>query len=118
MGVMLLKELFSIIGYPLLHVANYNCSLKSGVFPNNLKINTVVPIPKINNSIKVSELRPINLLPFCEKLLEKFVFKQLSAFFEENQLLYYAQSGFRKTFSCKSALQYVINRLENSVRRQ
>lgn len=39
-----------------------NLSLKSGTVPNDWKIATVIPIPKVNNPNNVSDLRPISLL--------------------------------------------------------
>lgn len=103
---LLVNELFQVVGYPLLHIVN--SSLEKGIFPDELKINTVIPIPKISNTIKVSEMRPINLLPFCEKVLERVVYQQLVTYFESNQLFYKFQSGFRSKHSCETAIQYLI----------
>ena len=76
-----------------LHVLNV--SLTSGVFPDEWKKAKITPIPKINNPTRVTDLRPISLLPITGKILEKFVHKQSMAFVEGNQLFTDCQNGFR-----------------------
>ena len=85
----------------ILHI--YNRVRITGVFPDSWKIATVVPIPKCNNPIEPSELRPVSLLPIVGKIMEKLVHSQLSQFFEGAGFLSTNQHGFRKCFSTTSA---------------
>lgn len=87
-----------------------NKSLETGVFPNNWKESMVFPIQKVKNTLKCEEYRPINTLKICEKVIEKIVKNQLEEYMEQHRLLSRFQSGFRKKYSCETAINYVINR--------
>jgi hypothetical protein len=52
-----MKDAFSVIGKFLLEIINE--SLITGVFPASWRTSTVVPIPKVNNSNKCEDYRPI-----------------------------------------------------------
>ncbi|KAJ8930498.1 hypothetical protein NQ314_016697 [Rhamnusium bicolor] len=107
LNVNLLKSLFEVIGYPLLNLVN--TVLRTGNMLSELKVSTIVPVPKVKDPSKPSEYRPINLLPIIDKIIEIVVSKQLTEYFEENSLLYDGQSGFRKKHSCESAVQLVLS---------
>lgn len=70
----------------------------------------MVPIPKVPNPKLPHELRTINMLPIYEKKLEIVVHKQISKYFEENNLFYRHHSGFRQNVSTETAIQYVISK--------
>ena len=53
--------------------------------------------------------RPISILPAMSKLLECHIHKHFYNFLQENDILSEAQSGFRKKFSCQTALSKLIN---------
>lgn len=99
---------WNIIGKHLLYMVN--TSLHSGIFPENWKESMVTPIEKVVNTNKCEEYRPINTLKTCEKILEKVVKEQLEEYLETHNILSKYQSGFRKKFSCETAVNYVINR--------
>ncbi|KAJ1183531.1 hypothetical protein NDU88_000349, partial [Pleurodeles waltl] len=48
--------------------------------------------------------RPISLLPFPAKVIEKAVNKQLTNFLEDNNLLDPSQSGFQANHSTETTL--------------
>lgn len=55
-------------------ILNYvNTSIRTGVFPDQLKISTVMPIPKVLNTQDACNFRPINTLPTLEKVLERII---------------------------------------------
>jgi len=54
-----------------------NNSLRMGIVPESWKKSKVIPIPKIVGTYKCEELRPINMLPAYEKILETIVKTQL-----------------------------------------
>lgn len=84
-----------------------NKSLEVGKFPDDWKTSIIVPIPKISKPKKVSEFRPINILPMYEKILEIVVKEQIEKYLENNNGA--PESGFRKFNSCETAIQASIN---------
>jgi len=58
---------------------------------------------------KASKYRPINVLPIFEKVLELVVKEQLEMYLETNGIITKHQSGFRKYYSCETAIQTVID---------
>ncbi len=62
-------------------------------------------------SVYVENYRPVSLLPFIAKTLERVVFNQLSLFLAQNNILDYNQSGFRSGHSTETALLSVTEAL-------
>lgn len=87
----------------------FNLSINKGQVPNNWKIATVIPIPKIANSTSVSDLRPISLLPLPGKILEKFVHTNLMDNLLCNDKLSKKQFDFRPGISTLDAIATLID---------
>lgn len=81
-----------------------NTSISESVFPSTWKEAQVIPFPKISNPKSFSEYRPISILPFLSKVLERLVHDQLSKFLSTQNLLNPYQSGFRPGHSTTTAL--------------
>lgn len=103
-----IKNTIDTLGFVLLNFIN--TSLQYGNFPTELKVSTIVPIPKIQNATEMSDYRPINTLPDIEKLLELSVYDQVVDYFQMNNLFIGNQSGFRKKHSCETAVQLSISK--------
>ncbi|XP_076300562.1 uncharacterized protein LOC143218884 [Lasioglossum baleicum] len=73
------------------------------------KTSTIIPIPKVGKPKRASDYRPINMLPIYEKVVEIIVKKQVEAYLESNNIITEHQSGFRKSYSCETAIQTVID---------
>ncbi|XP_026318090.1 uncharacterized protein LOC113228882 [Hyposmocoma kahamanoa] len=73
-----------------------NRSITTGTVPSQRKQALVTPLPKVNNPTELKDLRPISILPFLSKILEKAVYSQLVKFVEANNVLPVLQSEFRK----------------------
>ena len=73
-----------------------NNSLVMGLVPDMAKLAKIIPIYKEKDKKKISNYRPISLLPVLSKILEKVVHKNLYTFLEKNKVLYPSQYGFRK----------------------
>ncbi|CAF4846793.1 unnamed protein product [Pieris macdunnoughi] len=84
------------------HIFNY--SVTSGKFPTSWKDSLVIPIPKRPDPINFSDFRPISILPFLSKALERLIHSQLSGFLNKNSILDPLQSGFRPGHSTTTAL--------------
>ena len=93
----------------------FNKSITTCVIPKYFKISTVIPIPKVQSSIKCEDKRAINTLPVLNSILEKIVKNQIVDYFEDNNLLIDEQHGFRKNHSCETALNIIINEWKKEV---
>ena len=92
---------------PITHIVNL--CLEVGYFPAIWKEALVCPLPKIPNPKAYSDLRPISLLPFLSKVLERIVYQQVFEYICINSILPFYQSGFRKGHSTATALLKICN---------
>lgn len=104
---------FEILG-PIMK-SIFNKSFSTGYFPNKWKESLIVPIQKLQNTLLSEEYRPVNMLPIYEKVLEKLVERQLRSYMEDNNLIMEQQSGFRKGYSCETALNCVVENWKNEM---
>ena len=74
----------------------FNLCLKKGCFPNQLKVAVIKPIFKAGDSAHFTNYRPISILPFLSKILEKIIYIRLLTHLADNDLLSNKQFGFRK----------------------
>ena len=86
-------------------------SLKSGIFPDQLKIAKVTPIYKKDDKKIITNYRPISVLPVVSKVFETVIHEQLSDYFSSNNLFSAQQYGFRKNSSIELAALELIDRL-------
>ncbi len=90
-----------------------NTSLHTGIFPSAFKQARITPLlkkPTLNPTL-LGNYRPVFLLPFIAKTLERVVFNQVTAFLTQNNLLDSNQSGFRSGHSTETALLSVVEDL-------
>lgn len=92
-----------------------NESLETGYFPDEWKMTTVHPIPKIGKTIKAEEHRPINTMPIDEKIIETIVKNELIKYIERCKLLYKNQSAFRKNHLCETTMNYLLHNINMSL---
>lgn len=101
-SILMINPILDII---LPHITNImNLSLLSSSFPSTWKSAFIVPLPKVPNPSSLSQFRPISILPFLSKVLERLVFEQFSNFLSTHHLLNEFQSGFRTGHSTVTAL--------------
>ncbi len=105
----LLKCIKSAIVKPITIIINQ--SLKTGIFPDKLKIAKVIPLFKKDDETCFSNYRPISLLPSISKVFEKAIFIQLFCYFQSNKLFYKHQYGFRTGHSTELAALELIDTL-------
>ncbi len=95
----------------LTHIVN--TYLHTGIFPSAFKQARITPLlkkPTLNPTL-LGNYRPVSLLPFIAKTLERVVFNQVTAFLTQNNLLNSNQSGFRSGHSTETALLSVVEDL-------
>lgn len=93
----------------------FNISLRKRKVPKAWKNAFVIPIPKIPNPTRVSDLRAISLLPTPGKILERFVHRDLMYRLTENDLLSHCQFGFRLGYSTTDAIFTLVDDIGNNM---
>ena len=78
---------------------DFNNSIMTGVFPNNLKCADVTPTHKKGDRTDKTNYRPISLLSTLSKIFERLLFYQIHIFTES--ILSKYQCGFRKGYSAQ-----------------
>jgi hypothetical protein len=105
----LMKHIKVELSIPISNLINQ--SIKTGVFPNQLKIAKIIPIFKSKNEHVLSNYRPISILPSISKIFEKIMYNQVYNHFNENNLFYPNQYGFRKGHNTEHAVIELIDRI-------
>ena len=93
----------------------FNLSIKTGEYPDLLKVAKVLPIFKKGDPTLCSNYRPISVLSCINKILEKILYKRIYAFLEEQNILYEFQYGFRKGHSTEHALIEIVDKIKFAI---
>jgi|SRR6218665_1395513 len=107
------KATIEAIAHVLADIINY--SLLNGTVPDNIKIAKVVPLYNHGEKNKISNYRPISILPYFSKFFEKVMYKQLLDYFIKTNTLSLQQFGFRKQHSTLMALLEMQTRISDSI---
>ena len=100
-----LKHSAHIIGPVLTQI--FNLSIKTGIFPESWKLAKISPVHKKGEKVELNNYRPISVLCFLSKIIERHVHNSLYEFLNNHNLLYEGQSGFRPKHSCATALTHI-----------
>ena len=100
----LLKSCVGVLLTPITNIVSL--SLKSGVFPDTIKLSHLTPLLKKPSLSKddIKHYRPATNLNFISKLLEKNISKRIRSHSESNDLLNRYQSAYRPMHSTETAL--------------
>lgn len=90
----LIKAIISVIMHVILHLIN--CSLRSGIFPEKLKVAKVLPLFKSGDLNNVGNFRPVSNLQAISKLYEKVVYNRITNFLDNHQIISSCQFGFKE----------------------
>ena len=105
-----IKKMQNQLSLPITILVNQ--SLATGIFPEKLKIAKIIPLYKKNDDDKMSNYRPISLLPVFSKIFEKVVQNQLYNYLSTNNLLFESQHGFRENYSTETATIELVDYLK------
>ena len=81
-----------------------NKCMAAGVFPSELKQASIHPLHKGGDTNKLSNYRPISLLPILSKVFEKCLHKRVIEFLDIHSVISKSQFGFLKGRSTTQAL--------------
>ena len=81
-----------------------NSCFSNGIFPDCLKIGTIIPIHKKEDILDVKNYRPITLLPYLSKIFERALYVRLLNYFVRNDLFTKNQFGFLQGKSTSDAV--------------
>lgn len=105
----ILKTVFPVLADIITNLIN--AAIKDRIYPQCLKRTIITPIFKAGDTNSCTNYRPISLLSSFNKLFEKKIHNDLCDFFENNNLLYSKQFGFRKFHSTIDALTSVYDHI-------
>lgn len=95
----------------------YNSALTSGHFPVGIQRARVAVIYKKGHKNVPGNYRPISVLPFFSKGLERLIHRQLYNFFLKHSVMVDCQYGFTRNRSTEHALleqkEYILNNFES-----
>ena len=109
----LLKKVITEVADPITYICNL--SLKTGIFPKQMKMAKVIPVYKSGDKHLFTNYRPISLLSQFSKILEKIVSTRLDSFIEKHNILTDSQYGFRTGRSTNMALMELAEKLTSSI---
>ena len=97
---------------PLAHI--YSSSINSGTFPEKFKLARVKLLYKKGDVYSIKIIRPISILPFFSKILEKLIYSRLIIFLNKHNIIAEAQNGFREQKSTTTAIQSFSERIQEA----
>lgn len=90
-------------------VSIFNSSISLFLYPDVLKIQKIVPIPKEINAFSPDKYRPVSVLSTIDKIFEKILKQQFETFLNNENLLSENQFGFKKGCGTEEAVMNVVN---------
>ena len=109
----IVKNIISLVATPLSDI--FNISFQNGIFPEILKNAKVTPIHKTDDKHLINNYRPISVLPFFSKILEKLMYTRVMQFVDKHKILSDNQYGFREKHSTYMALINMIDQISSEM---
>ena len=107
-----IRSMYHELKIPLMNI--FSQSLSTGIFPEKMKIVKVSPLFKNGKKAIASNYRPISVLPYFSKILERIMYNRLYSYLTENNILFNKQFGFRASHSTEYALLELVDQVTNT----
>ena len=101
-----LKDIIDIISPKI--VIDFNSSIKTGIFPQCLKLSDLCPIFKKDIKLSKGNYRPVSLLAAISKIFEKLTFYQTREYMKHKLSIFLC--AFRKGMNAQNCLVYMIEK--------
>lgn len=108
-----IKYVAPYVSVPLTHI--FNLTFSTGIIPNDLKVALITPVYKASEKNVFSNYRPISVLPFFSKILEKLMYKRLTDYINKNGILTDRQYGFRSKSSTNHAIIELVDKITKAI---
>lgn len=105
-SALVMKKCWNVIGDLVCHVVK--TSIQTCTIPVMLKTSRITPVPKVSNSCNINDLRPINVLPSMDKIIEEIIRENILNYVHANSILSNSQFGFREKHSTETAINVVL----------
>lgn len=104
----------------IVHITHiFNSIIRLSYFPLLWKFSTIIMIHKPNKPAdSTSSYRPISLLPFLAKILEKLILKRILSIISDKKVLPDYQFGFRSSHSTTHQLHRVVDAISFSLEKK
>ena len=109
----ILKRLCPLISSSLSQIVNE--SFQTGIVPDSMKLDKIIPLLKKGCPLSASNYRPISLLSVFSKIIEKVTYERAYKFLEKHEILYSLQFGFRAKHSISHALISLSETIKHSL---
>lgn len=96
-------------------ISVFNFCIKESVYPSLWNSIVIKPLNKITNPQSISDFRPISIISVIAKIFAIILNNQIVYHLESESLLHGHQSGFRRHFSCTTALLKISENIRKSI---
>lgn len=110
-----IKLVNQLVAPILCHI--FNLVFKSGIFPQAFKTAKIIPVLKKGDARCMNNYRPISILSFLDKILEKLIESRLSRYLKKFDLLTPCQFGFRASLSTNIATACLTDKIKSFIDR-
>ena len=93
----------------------FNLSIRTGKYPDVLKIAKVLPIYKKGEHTDLNNYRPISILTHLNKIFETIISNQMKTFLNKHNIFYKYQYGFRENHSTDHALIEIVDGIKLAI---
>lgn len=107
------SAVLNLLATPLSEIIN--SSFATGIVPPALKIARVTPIYKQGNRSELGNYRPISVLPYFSKLIERAMYNRLYDYVTKMNILYLNQHGFQAGHSTAMSLLNIQDKISQSI---
>ena len=95
------------------HIVNLSLNVK--IVPIGWNVRSITPLFMDGDKTQASSYRPVAILPAISKVIERIVHNQVTAYFNEHNILLEAQFGFRKNHSTTTCTLSLLNEIYKNI---